>query len=173
MVLNEGYIYGGTSNDTPEFAVDGLIWWWENYGLRNYPNTENLLILADCGGSNSYRSHMWKYYLQTRFVDKYRIKVRVAHYPAGTSKYNPIEHRLFSYISINWAGEPLTSYEKALELIRSTKTTSGLCIYATLTKKEYEKGQKPPKGEMERLSLKEDNVCPKWNYEIHPRLVLE
>lgn len=161
---NEGTVYCGTSFDTSEFAVDCICRWWEEYGRDLYPDQTEILIICDGGGSNGYRRRMWKWDLQGRLANRLGLTVHVCHYPSGASKYNPIEHRLFSFISKNWAGEPLTSNEKALSLIRSTKTEAGLKVRAFLVEKEYEKGLKVSTKQMKSLSIKHAKVCPKWNY---------
>lgn len=166
---NEGTVYCGTSFDTSEFAVDCICEWWEGYGQEQYPNQSDLLIICDSGGSNGYRRRMWKWGLQTKLADRFGLNVHVCHYPPGKSKYNPIERKLFCFISKNWEGEPLTSNEKALSFIRSTKTESGLKVRAFLVEKEYEKGIKVSDEQMDSLNIKHAKVCPQWNYCIRPR----
>ncbi len=166
---NNGHVYCGTTRDTPEFAVDCIYAWWMEYGRVAYPNQSEIVIFCDSGGSNGYRYRMWKWALQTKIADRLGLTVIVCHYPSGASKYNPIEHKMFSFISKNWAGEPLTTYKKALSLIRSTKTTKGLKVGASLIKKEYKKGLKVSKEQMDSLSIKRAKVCPQWNYCISPR----
>jgi len=139
---NQGHVYCGTSFETSEFAVDSICRWWMEVGQKEYPNQTELLILCDSGGANGYRRRGWKYELQTKLADRFGLTVTVCHYPPGASKWNPIEHMLFSFISINWAGEPLISYEKALGFISSTTTEKGLKVEAHLVDKEYEKGLK-------------------------------
>lgn len=114
LIQNAGFVFVGVSADTGEFAVDAIVWWWLGYGQMDYPGAPALLILADGGGSNGYRLRLWKYALQHRLVNTTGLAVTVCHYPKGASKWNPIEHRLFGPISGNWAGEPLTSYDKML-----------------------------------------------------------
>ena len=167
--LNHGYVHCGISADTPEFAVDSLVWWWEKFGKKKYPKAKKILILCDAGGSNGYRPRKWKMNLQLELADKMGLSITVCHYPSGTSKYNPIEHKLFSYISINWAGIPLTDYFKALQFIRSTKTKTGLQVEAILTQKNYKKGLKVSNQEMKLLNIEQAEICPNWNYTIHPR----
>lgn len=166
---NEGYFYCGTSFETSEFAVDCICRWWEEYGQHVYPDQHKLLILCDSGGSNGYNRRAWKWELQIKLADRFGLVVYVCHYPSGASKYNPIERRLFSFISKNWAGEPLTSFEKALSLIRSTTTETGLKVSATLVEKEYEKGLKVSEEQMKSLNIKRIKTCPQWNYCIRPR----
>ena len=166
---NKGHVYCGTSFETSEFAVDCICEWWEEYGQKLYSNQSEILILCDSGSSNGYRRRMWKYDLQTKLADRLGLIVHVCHYPSGASKYNPIERKMFSFISKNWAGEPLTSNEKALNFIRSTKTGDGLEIGATLIEKEYKKGLKVSNEQMESLNIKRAKICPQWNYCIRAR----
>ena len=165
---NEGFVYVGTSNDTPEFAVDAIANWWKNQGYLTYSGANELLILADGGGCNGFRSRAWKYQLQRELCDKYNLKVTVCHYPVGCSKWNPIESRLFSQISINWAGKPLRTLEMMLGYIRGTSTTKGLIVKAFLLNKLYKKGQRVLSKELEMLSLELHTTCPQWNYSINP-----
>lgn len=166
---NNGHVYCGTTRDTPEFAVDCIYEWWMAYGRVARPNQSEIVIFCDSGGSNGYRFRMWKWALQTKLADRLGLTVIVCHYPSGASKYNPIEHKMFSFISKNWAGEPLTSYDKALSLIRSTKTEKGLEVGASLIEKEYKTGLKVSKEQMDSLNIKHARVCPQWNYCIRPR----
>ena len=165
---NRGHVFVGTSYDTPEFAVDSIAAWWRLDGVRHYGGCQKLLILADAGGSNSATTRAWKNQLQRMLADRYGLSVTVSHYPTGASKWNPIEHRLFSEISKNWAGEPLDSYERILKFIRTTKTASGLRVRARLVRKPYQKGAKVSNARMEELCLKRHDVLPKWNYTISP-----
>ncbi len=135
--------------------------------VTRYPGKKHLLILADTGGSNSATRGAWKDQLQ-RFCDHSGLSITVAHYPTGASKYNPIERRLFSMISKNWAGEPLRSYEKILKFIRTTITTTGLKVRAYLDRKNYPVGVKPSAERLRQLRLTRHNVAPKWNYTIVP-----
>ncbi|MHA1147980.1 MAG: ISAzo13 family transposase [Promethearchaeota archaeon] len=166
---NKGHVFCGISHDTSEFAVECISKWWEAYGLKQYPNATELLILVDSGGSNGYRRRGWKWGLQTKLADRFGLNVHVCHYPSGASKYNPIERKLFSFISKNWAGEPLISYEKALGFISSTKTEGGLEVSASLVEKEYETGIKVSNEQMASLNIKHAKTCPQWNYCIRPR----
>ena len=153
MTKNAGYVFVGTSADTPEFAVDALVRWWKDYGCVAYPGAAQLLILADGGGCNGYRSRAWKHQLQEKVSDQLGLTVTVCHYPPGCSKWNPIEHRLFSYISLNWAGRPLRTLEIMLGYIRGTTTATGLSVKAFLQRGSYKKGQKVTAESMNRLSL--------------------
>lgn len=166
---NEGHVYCGMSFETSEFAVDCICQWWEEYGQRAYLSQRKLLILCDSGGSNGYRRRAWKRDLQTKLADRFGLEVYVCHYPPGASKYNPIERKLFSFISKNWAGEPLTSFEKALSFIRSTTTETGLKVSATLVENMYEKGIRVSEEEMKTLSIKRNKICSQWNYCFRPR----
>jgi hypothetical protein len=165
---NEGFVVVGQSSDTPEFAVNSLVKWWQNRGCSLYSKTNRLLILADSGGSNGVRNNMWKKFLQERFVDQFGISVTVAHYPSGASKWNPIEHRLFSEISKNWAGHPLETFECTIRFIRSTSTATGLKVDAVLDHQEYQTGIKASKKEMENLSINKDFSVGKLVYTIEP-----
>ena len=165
---NEGFVCVGTSRDTSEFAVDSIRTWWLKAGRYHYPDADEILILADCGGSNSNRIRLWKYQLQVAFCDRVGVRVRVCHYPPGASKWNPIEHRLFSFISANWAGHPLESHECMLKFIRTTETKAGLRVRACLIEKQYQKGIKISDAQMRRVALKRYRVNPDWNYSIAP-----
>ena len=147
-------MFVGTSYDTPEFAVDAIEQWWRFEGQRRYRQTNRIAILADCGGSNGPSCRAWKYGLHRKLCERHGLNVTVAHYPSGASKWNPIEHRLFSEISKNWAGRPLDSYETILNYIRTTRTTTGLRLRAHLIRKQYEKGIKVPDSMMNELSIK-------------------
>ena len=150
---NCGTVCVGKSADTPEFAVAAIVQWWEMEGKAAYPGADRLLILADAGGSNGARPRMWKKQLQTQLADCLGITVTVCHYPTGCSKYNPIEHKLFSFISNNWAGKPLRTFETVLNYLRGTATTTGLKVKAYLNEKIYEKGLKVTNAEMKSLNV--------------------
>ena len=166
---NRGYVYVGQSADTSQFAVDSIANWWRTIGHQQFPNTSKLLILCDGGGSNGWRSRLWKQQLQEQLADLLGLEVTVCHYPTGTSKWNPIEHRLFGPISINWAAKPLRSFENMLAYIASTTTTTGLQVQAFLTEKTYQKGLKVPDEAMQALVLERHSTCPNWNYTIYSR----
>ncbi len=170
IVANLGTVYLGTTYDTPSFAVDSIAKWWKNEGSKRYPNEKEIYILADGGGSNSSRSRVWKLGLQEKLCDKYGLSITVSHYPPGASKWNPIEHRLFSEISKNWAGEPLLTYEKMLKSIRTTKTSTGLKVKAHFVRKYYQKGEKISNDQMASLSIEPHEKFPCWNYTISRRL---
>ncbi len=165
---NCGWVFVGTSHDTPEFAVDNIVRWWRNGGRRTYPEASRLLILADSGGSNGARVRAWKYSLQQELVERFGLPVTVCHYPTGASKWNPIEHRLFSEISKHWAGQPLRDYPTILRLIRETKTQTGLRVRSSLVTKHYDTGHKIADHEMRALRLKRHLVLPEWNYTLRP-----
>lgn len=167
---NRGYVYVGQSADTAEFAVDVLVRWWQEFGHFDFPDAPYLLVLCDCGGSNGYRLRLWKTQIQEQLADKLKLNVTVCHYPTGASKWNPIEHRLFGPISINWAGKPLRSFETILACIRGTTTQTGLVVSAFLVEKIYAKGIKIADDVMESLNLERHAICPNWNYTIRPRL---
>ncbi len=171
VTKNVGYVFVGISADTPEFAVDNIAEWWKAAGQFTYPKTDQLLILSDGGGSNDCQSRAWKLNLQEKLSDQFGLIVTVSHYPTECSKWNPIEHRLFSFISINWAGKPLRTLETMLGYIRGTSTTTGLKVEAFLQEGIYMKGQRVSKEKMEGLNLGLHSVCPKWNYTISPRQV--
>jgi hypothetical protein len=169
LKYNRGYVYVGQSADTPQFAVDSIARWWTEQGRFLYPDANKLLILADAGGSNGCRPRLWKLQLQEQLADRLGLEVTVCHYPTGASKWNPIEHRLFGPITINWAGEPLRTFEFMLACIRGTATESGLEVKATLVQDIYQKGIQVTKPVMETLSIKMHAICPRWNYTITPR----
>jgi hypothetical protein len=171
VAKNRGWVMVGQSADTPEFAVEATVSWWEEEGRESYPGAKQLLILADGGGSNGVRSRVWKQQVQEQLADRLGLEVTVCHYPRGCSKYNPIEHRLFSFISLNWVGKPLRSFEAMLGFIRNTTTRAGLKVKAVLNEKVYAKGRRVSDAEMKTLDLERHEVCPEWNYTIRPRLV--
>ncbi len=168
VTQNTGYVFVGISADTPEFAADNIAMWWRIAGQAMYPKADQLLILADGGGSNSCKSRAWKLNLQNKLSSQFGLILTVCHYPTGCSKWNPIEHRLFSFISINWAGKPLRTLETMLGYLRGTNTTTGLKVEAYLQKGIYKNGQRVSKEKMDELNLQTHSVCPKWNYTIRP-----
>ena len=168
LIRNEGYVCVGTSRDTSEFAVDSIRTWWQKAGSRYYPDADRLLVLADCGGSNGYRIRLWKAQLQAVLCDRFGLQVKICHYPPGSSKWNHIEHRMFSFISNNWAAQPLLDYETVLKFIRTTKTSTGLKIRASLINKIYDKGKKVSDQQMRQIVLKRYTQRPNWNYSISP-----
>ena len=169
---NLGHVFVGNSHDTPQFAVDALVGWWTGEGHVLYPEANRLLILADNGGSNGSRVRAWKHEIQTRLCNPFEISVTVCHYPPGTSKWNPIEHRLFSEISKNWAGRPLDSFQTMLNFIRTTRTHSGLRVKATIVCGCYETGTKISESDMAALNLHPHRTLPDWNYTLEPAIAM-
>ena len=169
LLANQGSVFVGTSHDTPEFAAGNVAQWWRDFGRRNYSDAFQLLILADSGGSNGARVRGWKYALQERVADRFDLEVTVCHYPTGASKWNPIEHRLFSEISKHWAGQPLDSCDTVLRLIRETKTQTGLRVKSRLVTEHFETGRKISPEQMRQLSLVKHPTLPEWNYTLYPR----
>jgi hypothetical protein len=168
LTHNRGSVYVGTSADTPQFAVDAIARWWENSGRSAFPQADQLLILADAGGSNGCRPRLWKQQVQAQLSDRFGLTVTVCHYPTGCSKWNPIEHRLFSHISINWAGKPLRSWDTLLAYLRGTTTSTGLEVQAFLQEGVYTTGQSVSEADMQTLNLERHAICPYWNYTIRP-----
>jgi len=164
---NEGFVNVGISHDTAEFAVESVRRWWRWVGRRGYPKATRLLLCADGGGSNGSRNRSWKYHLQ-EFADQSGLAITVCHYPPGTSKWNKIEHRMFSFISLNWQGKPLVSYETVVNLIGATRTATGLRVKAKLDTRLYEAGVKITDEEMKQLNLRTHRTNPEWNYTIAP-----
>jgi len=167
---NHGSVLIGTSHDTPEFAVDAIVEWWRRQGRRRYDQASELLILADSGGSNGARCRLWKCALQEKLVDRFQLGVTVCHYPTGASKWNPIEHRLFSEISKHWVGQPLTDYPTVVRLIGETKTKTGLRVHCALSSKDYPTEIKVSDEQMAALDLLKHPILPQWNYTLLPRL---
>jgi hypothetical protein len=168
MGRNEAWVNIGRDHDTPAFAVASIRRWWNTMGTRTYPEAEELFITADAGGSNGYRSRAWKHELQ-KFSDQTKLRIRVSHFPPGTSKWNKIEHRLFCHITQNWRGKPLRTFETIVDLIGNTRTTAGLRVKAKLDGRKYPIGVVTTKAEMAALSLHRDAFRGEWNYELHPR----
>lgn len=166
---NQGTVCVGSSGDTPAFAVAAIAHWWEHRGVAASPAADQVLILADAGGSNGCRPRAWKQHLQEQLCDRLGLTVTVCHYPTGCSKWNPIEHRLFGPISLNWAGTPLRTWETMLGAIRGTTTTTGLAVEAVRLEGDYLPGQRVSDAEMETLLLDRHAVCPTWNYTLRPR----
>ena len=165
-----GTVYVGQSADTPAFAVDNIVRWCESELPHRFPNAHALLIEADGGGSNSARSRCWKHLLQEKVADRFGLTITVCHYPTRASKWNPIEHRLFSEISKTWAGCPLRSFDLMLDYIRQTTTKTGLAVQAVLIPDLYPTGQKVSDEIMDSLALQKHQLCPQWNYTIQPRI---
>jgi hypothetical protein len=168
LAHNQGWVNVGQDHDTSAFAVESIRRWWLRWGRTVYPNARQLLICADGGGSNGYRVRLWKKELQN-LADETRLEIHICHLPPGTSKWNKIEHRLFSHISINWRGRPLTSHEVIIQLIASTTTKSGLRVAAEADPGTYPPKQKVSDEEMASLNLVRDAFHGEWNYALKPR----
>lgn len=166
LLHNDGLVVVGTSHDTPTFAVQAIRRWWRAVGERRYASSHRLLIEADSGGANDHRKWEWKVALQA-LADECDLTISVTHYPPGASKWNPIDHGMFSLISANWAGEPLDSYEKMLKYIRTTRSTKGFRCRAHLDRKPYT-SYRPTDDQRRALRLRRRRICPQWNYVIYP-----
>jgi hypothetical protein len=164
---NTGFVNLGTDHDTSAFAVASIHGWWRAEGRRLYPGAQRLLITADGGGSNGYRLRLWKWELQ-RLADRTGLTLSVRHFPPGTSKWNKVEHRLFSFISSNWRGEPLRDYETAVGLIAGTTTAKGLKVSCRLDHRKYPVGRKVTDEEYAQVNLKPEKFHGEWNYSIYP-----
>lgn len=165
---NQGWVSVGTDHDTAEFAVATVRWWWQQMGSPKYPDAIELLIMADGGGSNGSRSRLWKVALQ-QFADETGLRVSVCHFPPGTSKWNKIEHRMFSHITQNWRGRPLISHEVVVNLIGSTTNQAGLQIRVALDSTLYPTKKQVSDEELARVQVRPDSFHGEWNYSIHPR----
>lgn len=165
---NRAVVNVGISHDTAEFAAESIRRWWKMDGRRRYSRARRLLICADGGGSNGSRTRAWKIYVQ-ELADEIRIPITVCHFPPGTSKWNQVEHRLFSYISLTWKGQPLWSYESIINLIGTTRTQTGLKVKALLDQHTYETGIKITDEEMQHLRIQQHKIHPQWNYTLSPR----
>jgi transposase len=166
--LDQGYVNVGIDHDTAQFAVGSIRSWWEHLGRERYPRATRLQITADCGGSNGNRTRLWKIELQ-KLADETGLQIGVCHFPPGTSKWNKIEHRLFSFITINWRGKPLVSLETIINLIGATTTRSGLEVYARLDEHTYPAKLKVSNTEMQAMNIHGEDFHPEWNYKIVPR----
>ena len=164
---NTGFVNVGTDHDTAAFAAGSIRGWWRHEGRRLYPDVQRLLITADAGGSNGPRLRLWKYELQ-KFADDSGLTISVCHFPPGTSKWNKVEHRLFSFISSNWRGEPLRDYETVVQLIANTTTAKGLTVTCRLDRRKYPVGRKVTDEEMATVNLKRSRFHGDWNYTIRP-----
>jgi len=171
MARNEAWVSVGRDHDTSAFAVASIRQWWKMMGKSAYPKAKELFITADAGGSNGYRSRAWKVELQ-KFADDVGLRVRVSHFPPGTSKWNKIEHRLFCHITQNWRGKPLRTFETVVELIGRTRTSTGLRVKAKLDKRKYKIGVEISVAEVKGLSLHPHSFHGDWNYELQPRKLI-
>ena len=169
LQANRGTVMVGMSHDTPAFAVDAICRWWRQDGRHRYPKAPELLILADSGGSNGPRCGAWKLALQEKLADPYQLGVTVCHYPTGASKWNPVEHRLFSEISKHWGGQPLSNYETIARLIRGTRTETGLVVNCTLNTRHYPTDVKVSRQQLNELDVLRSPDLPEWNYTLLPR----
>jgi hypothetical protein len=168
IATNQGWVSIGIDHDTARFAVNSIRSWWQHLGQQRYPNATRLQITADCGGSNGNRVRLWKVELQ-KLADDTGLQIGVCHLPTGTSKWNRIEHRLFSYITINWRGKPLHSLETIINLIASTTTSTGLEVYARLDEGSYPDKIRVRDDEIQAVNLHGDAFHPEWNYRITPK----
>ena len=168
VAKNVGFVNVGTDHNTPSFAVRSIEKWWDQMGAQRYPQAKRLFIMADAGGSNATRSRLWKLKLQD-VANRTGLTIHVSHFPPGTSKWNKIEHRLFSFISINWRGHPLTTYETIVSLIAGTKTSKGLTVQAELDTDKYPLGLEASAQALKEMRLENAAFRGEWNYTLHPR----
>lgn len=169
LTLNQGWVNVGIDHDTAEFAVESIRHWWYSMGKELYPQSQQIMITADCGGSNSYRSRLWKLKLQ-ELASETGQTIHVCHFPPGTSKWNKIEHRLFSQITQNWRGRPLTSLQVVINLIRNTRTSTGLKVQARLDRNLYPTGIKVTESEFKTIAIERNSFHGEWNYLIRPKI---
>jgi Rhodopirellula transposase DDE domain len=167
LKLDEGYVNVGIDHDTAQFAVNSIRSWWQHLGSERYPHVPRLTITADCGGSNGNRTRLWKVELQ-KLADETGLQIEVCHFPPGTSKWNKIEHRLFSFITMNWRGKPLVSLETIINLIAGTTNSTGLEVYARLDERTYPDKIKVTSAELETINIVGQDFHPEWNYIITP-----
>jgi transposase len=168
LVHNSGFVNVGIDHDTAAFSVESIRRWWKNFGKQEYPKAKSIMITADGGGSNGSKNRLFKVELQ-KLANEIRLPIQVSHYPPYTSKWNAIEHKLFSFISINWRAKPLISLEVVIELLNHTTTKSGLKVTAMIDKNIYKTGIKVPDKELEQVNIQKDDFHPEWNYTIIPR----
>ena len=168
MARNEAWVSVGRDHDTSRFAVAAIRQWWNMMGQRAYPDANQLFITADAGGSNGYRARAWKLELQ-KLSDDTGLRIRLSHFPPGTSKWNKIEHRLFCHITRNWRGKPLRTFETVVDLIGNTRTAAGLRVKAKLDSRKYSTGVSITRAQMDDLSLRPNKFHGEWNYELCPR----
>ena len=165
---NRGSLFVGKSHETSEFAADAISRWWRQEGRKRYPDADTLLILCDSGGSSDHRRWAWKDQIIQKLCDRFGLTVTVCHYPPGASKWNPIEHRLFCHIRRNWSGRPLDSYDTILNYIRTTTTSTGLKVTASLINRSYQTGQVVSKERRQELRITRHTILPQWNYTLQP-----
>jgi hypothetical protein len=166
---NRGLVCVGTAAETPALAVDAIEYWWVHDRPLHFPKATELLVLADCGGANASRARVFKWRLHRQLCEAHQVSITLCHYPPGASKWNPIEHRLFSEISKNWQGKPLVTLGTMLNYIRTTATKSGLEVNAHLLRKQYQKGERVTDKEFNQLPLSRNSVLPDWNYTLAPK----
>jgi hypothetical protein len=164
LTADEGWVSVGITRDTASFAVNAILDWWQHLGRERYPDATTLTITADCGGSNSNRTRLWRVELQ-RLADQTGLEITVCHFPPGTSKWNKIEHRMFSFVSLNWRGKPLESHEVIINLIAGTTTSTGLKIYAQLDERTYEKGVEVSDAQLAMVNITRHAFHGDWNYD--------
>lgn len=169
ILKKQGFVNVGIDHNTAEFAVASLSKWWETSGKKEYTKAAEILLFADCGSSNGNKNKLWKYSLQ-QFANETKLTIHVCHYPPGTSKWNAIEHEMFSFITINWRARPLIAYETVLELMRHTTTKTGLRVDAVLDENEYKTGKKISDKDMRQINIAGDDFHPEWNYSIKPQI---
>ncbi len=169
LTVDEGWVSVGITSDTAQFAINTIISWWEHLGRERYPHAQTLTITADSGGSNNPRTRLWRHELQ-RLADTTGLSIRVCHFPPGTSKWNKIEHRLFSFVSLNWRGKPLESLEIVVNLIAATKTNTGLKVYAQLDNRSYDRGVEITDEQLANVNITRHPFHGDWNYTITPSL---
>jgi hypothetical protein len=169
LSADEGWVSVGITSDTAQFAANSIISWWEHLGRQRYPNATTLTITADSGGSNNPRTRLWRHELQ-RLATTTGLSIRVCHFPPGTSKWNKIEHRMFSFVSLNWRGKPLESLEVIINLIAATKTSTGLKLYARLDERQYEHGIEISDDQLAAVNITRHSFHGDWNYTITPSL---
>jgi hypothetical protein len=170
IAQESGFVNVGIDSDTAQFSVASIRAWWQQLGRERYPDATSLTITADCGGSNGNRTRLWKTELQ-RLADQTGLELTVCHFPPGTSKWNKIEHRLFSFISQHWRGKPLVSHELIINLIGASTTRTGLEVFARLDERSYPKHVHVSNAELAAVNLKGHDFHPEWNYTIKPRVV--
>jgi hypothetical protein len=170
LTAEEGWVSVGITSDTASFAVNSIISWWEHLGHARYPSAQTLTITADSGGSNNPRTRLWRYELQ-RLADTTGLSIRVCHFPPGTSKWNKIEHRMFSFVSLNWRGKPLESLEIIINLIANTSTSTGLKLYAQLDNRTYQRGIEITDEQLAAVNITRHTFHSDWNYTITPSVI--
>jgi len=167
IARNEGWVSVGITHDTAQFATESIYRWWQEMGRKRYPNAQSLMITADAGGSNGVRVRLWKVTLQ-KLADAIGLKLHISHFPPGTSKWNKIEHRLFCFITNNWRGRPLTSYQTIIDLIAGTRNSKGLKVKAAIDTNVYETGVIVSDEDLKRVNIVQDPFHGDWNYTISP-----